>query len=166
MTSTVATSRAQAVADLNAGTIVATIEIATSAERLFHALTDPHELMAWWGSPETYRAHAWTSDLRIGGRWRVEGKSAAGQPYSVSGEFLEITPPRRLVHTWLHDWDPGHPPTTVTYTIDDVPGGMRLTVHHEGFAGRPESCAGHANGWERVTTWLAAYVNTHTKQGS
>jgi uncharacterized protein YndB with AHSA1/START domain len=32
-----------------------TIEIAVPPERVFHALTTPNELEAWWESPNTYR---------------------------------------------------------------------------------------------------------------
>src|SRR5262252_7273928 len=108
------TSKARALADLEAGVVVATVEIAVPMERVFRALTDPRELMQWWGSPETYRAHAWEADFRVGGRWRVDGKSADGKPYSVQGRFLEIDAPRRLVQTWQYDWDATHPETTLT----------------------------------------------------
>ena len=154
--------QARALADLAAGTILATVTIDAPPERVFRALTDPRELMEWWGSPEAYRAHRWESDLRVGGRWVVEGKDASGAPYSVWGEFLEIVPPTRLVHTWLHDWDRDHPETRVTYVLDPVPGGTRVTVRHEGFVERPESCGAHAKGWERVLDWLAGYLRNAT----
>jgi uncharacterized protein YndB with AHSA1/START domain len=158
-------SSARALADVAAGIVVANVEIGVPAERVFQALTDPRELVQWWGSPETYRAHSWEADLRVGGRWRVDGKGADGRPYSVSGEFLEIAPPRKLVQTWAHDWDADHPITKVTYVLDDIPGGTRLTVRHEGFAGRPEACNGHAKGWERVLQWLAAHLDNDSRPG-
>jgi uncharacterized protein YndB with AHSA1/START domain len=152
-------SSARAVADLGAGTVLATVDIESSAERVFRALSDPKELAQWWGSPETYRAHRWDADFRVGGKWRVEGKSADGQPYSVSGEFLEIVPPKRLVQTWSYDWDGGKnkPPTRLTYLLDDIPGGTRVTVRHEGFS-NPESCGSHSSGWERVLQWLVDHL--------
>jgi uncharacterized protein YndB with AHSA1/START domain len=145
---------ARALADVGAGVVVATVQIAVPPERVFRAITDPKELM----HPDTYRAHAWESDLRVGGKWRVEGKSVDGTPYSVYGEFLEIVPPRRLVHTWQHDWDANHPETKVIFTLDDVPGGTLVTLRHEGFGTRSESCSSHARGWERVLAWLESYV--------
>jgi len=153
-------SSARALADLAAGVIVATVEIEAPAERVFRALTDPGELIEWWGSPETYRAHRWEADFRVGGRWRVEGKGADGTPYSVQGEFLEIAAPRRVVQTWDHDWDDDHPVTRLTYLLDDIPGGTRVTVRHEGFAGRADSCNSHSKGWERVLRWLESHVVT------
>jgi uncharacterized protein YndB with AHSA1/START domain len=157
-------SSARALADLAAGSILATVDIAASAERVFRALTDPKELMAWWGSPETYQAHAWEADFRVGGRWRCEGKSAEGKPYAVEGEFLEIAPPRRLVQTWSYDWEAGRPPTRITYALEDVAGGTRLTVRHEGFVGR-DACSGHAGGWERVLGWLERHLENAVTPG-
>jgi uncharacterized protein YndB with AHSA1/START domain len=159
-------SSARALADLSAGSVLATVDIAATAERVFRALSDPKELVQWWGSPETYRAHHWEADFRVGGKWRVEGKSASGEPYSVSGEFLEITRPRRLVQTWSYDWDggKGQPPTTLTYVLEDIPGGTRVTVRHEGFASR-EDCGSHGAGWERVLGWLEAYLENAVTPG-
>jgi uncharacterized protein YndB with AHSA1/START domain len=150
-------SSARALADVSAGSVLATVEIEAPADRVFRALSDPQELVAWWGSPDTYQAHRWDADFRVGGKWRVEGRSAAGKPYSVFGEFLEIAPPRRLVQTWAYDWEQEHPPTKLTYVLDEIPGGTRVTVRHEGFATR-EGCASHGAGWERVLGWLESYV--------
>jgi uncharacterized protein YndB with AHSA1/START domain len=149
-------SSARAFADLAAGTVVATVDIAAPAARVFRALTDPQELMQWWGSPETYRAHRWEADFRVGGAWRVEGKSADGKPYSVFGEFLEISPPCRVVQTWTYDWEK-EPPTKLTYALEDIPGGTRVTVRHEGFVS-PTGCASHSSGWELVLRWLTNHV--------
>ncbi len=157
-------SSARALADLAAGTVVATVDIAAPAGRVFRALSDPRELVQWWGSPDTYRAHRWEADFRIGGRWVVEGKSATGEPYSVFGEFLEITPPRRIVPTWTYDWEKNQPPTTLTYVLDDVPGGTRVTVRHEGFAS-PAGCSSHATGWERALAWLASHLESPATPG-
>ncbi len=79
---------------------------------------------------------------RIGGFYtgsglRPEGLLLAAQDWrslrsSTSfGEVLEVDPPRRLVQTWHPVWDPqsaAETHTTLTYEIDEQPGGMcRLT---------------------------------------
>jgi hypothetical protein len=33
-----------------------------------------------------------------------------------------------------------------------------VTLRHDGFAGRAESCSGHGQGWERVLGWLTKFV--------
>jgi uncharacterized protein YndB with AHSA1/START domain len=97
------------------------------------------------------------ADLKVGGLWRAEGRGADGKPYSVSGKFLEVDPPRKLVQTWKYDWDDGGV-TTLTYRLDATPQGTRLTVRHEGFRGQPDACQSHADGWTMVLGWLVAYL--------
>lgn len=152
---------ARAIADLTQGTILATVEIAAPRERVFRALTDPREVVRWWGSPETYQTTEWTADLRVGGRFRAVGRSSDGGAFEVSGEYLEVDPPHRLVHTWKADWD-GREATTVTIVLDGIDSGTRVTLRHDGFGGRPESCSGHATGWELVLGWLDA----HAREGA
>lgn len=144
---------ARAVADLSQGVILAVVEIEVPPERVFRALTDPDELVHWWGSPEAYQVTEATMDLRVGGQWRTTGRGADGAPFTVAGEYLEIDPPRRLVQTWKPDWDSG-PATTIYYQLDAIATGTRVTVRHEGFGARRDSCAGHAQGWEQVLGWL------------
>ena len=145
----------RAVADLSEGMILASVEIAAPAERVFRALAS-EELVNWWGSDDLYRTTKWTGDLRVGGAWRTDGVGRDGKPFSVGGEFLEVDPPRKLVQTWRADWDGGNV-TTITYRLEPIAGGTRLTVKHTGFAGRAQSCEAHAEGWERVLGWLRGY---------
>jgi len=149
---------ARAIADLSQGTILATVEIAATRERVFRALTDPNEVVHWWGSPDTYQTTEWKADLRVGGSFRALGCGADGNPFSVEGEYLTIDPPSKLVHTWRADWDAGAV-TTVTFSLDTIPSGTRVTLRHEGFAGRPEACSGHTAGWEMVLGWLDAHAS-------
>jgi len=149
-------SPARAIADLDSGTILATVEIAAPPPRVFRALTTPDEIVRWWGSDTTYRTNEWKQDLRVGGRWRATGLGADGVPFAVEGEFLEITAPHTLVHSWKPEWDDGHA-SRVTYRLEAIEGGTRVTVRHEGFGDRRESCASHARGWESVLGWLADF---------
>ena len=152
-----AQSSPRAIADLTSGTILASVEIAAPPERVFRAISSA-EVADWWGSAETYRVTRWTADLRAGGWWRSEGVSATGQQFTVSGDILEFEPPRLFVHTWCYDHKPGDV-TTVRYLIEPIPGGSRLTIRHGGFTDR-EACEGHAQGWERVLSWLTTFLTT------
>ena len=147
-------SAARSVADVNEGVILARVEIAAPPERVFRALTT-EELTKWWGADELYRTTAFVMDLRPGGRWRTDGVGKNG-PFHVEGEVVEVDPPRRLVHTWKPAWDTAA--TLVSYTLDAIPGGTRVTLRHSGFGGRADACEGHAHGWERVLGWLAGHV--------
>jgi uncharacterized protein YndB with AHSA1/START domain len=144
------------VADLSTGTILASVDIMVSPERVFAAITDGNEISRWWRSPDAYTTQSWTADLRVGGKWRADGVGADGAPFFVGGEFIEINPPRRIVQTWSPGWMPG-PPTTLTYQLSPIEGGTRLVVRHEGFKDAA-SCEAHGEGWIAVLGWLAAEI--------
>jgi uncharacterized protein YndB with AHSA1/START domain len=146
--------RARAVADLSQGYILATAEMAAQPERVFRALCTA-EVTQWWGSPERYRTTEWIGELRPGGKWRVSGTGQSGKPFSVWGEYVEVAAPHQLVLTW--NWADTNP-TKLTYRLDAIDGGTRVTLRHEGFAGPPESWAVHARGWEHVLDWLRRHV--------
>jgi uncharacterized protein YndB with AHSA1/START domain len=149
---------AHAIADVANGMLLATVDIAAPAERVFRAITSD-EILNWWGSPDTYRTTKWIGDLRVGGAWRTEGVSKDGKPFAVDGEFLEIDPPQKLVQTWRADWD-GKNLTTITWRLEAIDGGTRLTLRHDGFAGRKQACEGHTQGWARVLDLLRDHFKT------
>src|SRR5215471_11095621 len=85
------------------------------SERVFRALTS-EEITAWWVRPGVFDTREWSCDMRVGGRWRASGISR-GQPYVQEGEFLEIDPPHKLIHTWDGAGRPDLP-STVTYLVE------------------------------------------------
>jgi uncharacterized protein YndB with AHSA1/START domain len=149
---------ARAIADVTEGTILASVDIMVSPERVFAALSDGNEIARWWGAPELYVTDRWTTDFRVGGKWRADGTGADGKPFFVEGEFLEIDPPWRIVQTWEPGWDQGLK-TVIRYQLSAIDGGTRLVLRHEGFGERRDSCEGHANGWVRVLGWLTAHLS-------
>jgi len=146
---------ARAAADLAAGYVLASVEIAASPDRVFRALAS-REIVEWWIRPGVFDTREWSGDVRVGGRWRASGV-ALGQPYVLEGEFLEVDPPRKLVHTWHFAGAP-ETATTVTYLLDQIEGGTRLTVRHAGFP-TAESCANTSLGWEASLQRLTEILN-------
>ena len=128
--STIETSRPRAVADVAAGVILASVEIAAPPERVFVALAS-REIVDWWVSPGVFQTTEWSGEVRVGGRWQASGV-VRGAPFGLEGEFVEVEPPRKLVHTWQRTGAPG-PKTTVTYLLEPHGGGTRITLRHAGF---------------------------------
>src|SRR3954463_2021999 len=122
-------SHARAVSDLVDGRVVASVELAVVPERVFQALAS-RDVVDWWVNPGVFDTREWTGDVRVGGRWRASGMGN-GRPYVLEGEFLEVDPPRKLVHTWQGVGAPGAP-TTVSYLLERLDGGTRLTLRHSG----------------------------------
>src|SRR3954463_3156122 len=126
-------SHARAVSDLVDGRVVASVELAVVPERVFQALAS-RDVVDWWVNPGVFDTREWTGDVRVGGRWRTTGV-ARGEPYVLEGEYLEIDPGRTLVPTWPR---PGAPdaPSTVTYLLEPIEGGTRVTLRHEDLVSR------------------------------
>ncbi len=144
-------SRARAAADLAEGSILASVEVAASPERVFQALAS-NEVLDWWVRPGVFDTREWAGDVRAGGRWQASGVGG-GKPYTLEGEFLEVDPARKLVHTWHSVGAPGAP-TTVTYLLEPLDTGTRVTLRHSGFTSR-EVCANTGIGWETSFERLA-----------
>lgn len=147
---------ARAVADVTSGMLLASIEIKATPERIFRALAS-EEIAQWWGSPQLYRVTKWVGEVRPGGQWKSSGIGHDGKPFEVGGEFVEVDPPRKLVQTWHPKWVEG-PPTTVTYRLEAIEGGTRVTIKHEGFGDNADACRSHTDGWERVSIWLSTWL--------
>ncbi len=153
--STGETRTARAVANLAEGRVVATVEVAAPPERVFAALAS-NEIVHWWLRPGVFDTTEWAGDVRVGGRWHASGHGKGGHRYVLEGEFVEVEPAEKLVHTWQRLEAPGAP-TTVTYLLERVDGGTRVTLRHEGFTSR-EACAGTSLGWETSLDRLAEHL--------
>ena len=155
-----------ATADMEKGTVNVVADIAAKPEAVFRALTDPAEVVKWWGAEGVYRTERFESDLRPGGKWMSyiaapEGSEMSDmrtpEPQTVGGEYITIDPPRLLEFTWSPSWD-AFQVTRVRYEIEPTATGSRLTVIHTGFEARPEMVTPHGEGWVRVIGWLTEFV--------
>jgi len=134
------------------------IQIAAPPQRVFDALTDPRQLMQWWGQKGMYHHTGWKADVRPGGHWRSDGVSDTdGSAYHVEGEFVEVDPPRRLSYTWTASWS-GPLKTLVRWDLDAADGGTTVRLYHSGFAQAPQATQNHYQGWLRVVGWMQAYL--------
>lgn len=143
-------------------TVLATIDVPATPERVFRALNTT-ETERWWGEAGVYRQTDWTSEVRVGGRWHVITRMADGSSHPSGGEFLEVDAPRKVVITRIYEFDfplLGRRATRVTYLCDPISTGTRVTVRHDGFAGLREIAELHAAGWERVLGWLNTYLRS------
>src|SRR5215472_14749307 len=138
-------------------TILADIFVAAPPERVFEAISDPKQLMQWWGKKGMYRSNSWVADVRPGGKWRCDGTGAEGNVYRVEGEYLEVDPPHKLVHTWIASWS-GPLATTVHWELTPSNNDTKVNLRHTGFKNLPDAARSHAQGWSRVLVWMQAYA--------
>ena len=150
--------------------VLGEVFIAAPPARVFEAITDPAQVPRWWGQQGMYRDHRMEGRCAAGRKWSSIGVSADGSSFRVEGEYLEVDPPRLLVHTWIASWS-GKLETVVRWELEptDVHGlhpsgpkragtGTNVKIRQTGFGGAPEAAKNHAEGWKRVLGWMQAYV--------
>jgi uncharacterized protein YndB with AHSA1/START domain len=134
------------------------VEIATTPERLWKALTDPDETRKYW-----YGALS-VSDWKVGSRW--VSQSEDGEVY-LDGEILEIDPPRRLVHTLhvVHEAAAAaEAPSRIEFEITQIGNRCRLTVTHTGRG--PATIEYTSGGWETIFAGLKELLETGSVVGA
>jgi uncharacterized protein YndB with AHSA1/START domain len=135
-----------------------TVHIGAPPKRVFQALTDPRQLLQWWGQKGLYHGTDWQADVRPGGQWSCEGvNEATGSTYHVSGEYVEVDPPRLLSYTWVASWS-GALKTVVRWELEPVAGGTWVRIRHSGFGEAPAQAKDHYQGWTRVLGWMQGFV--------
>ncbi len=115
-------------------------------EAVFHAFTDPAALAKWFG-PEGVSVGNVKIDLRPGGAYSMAFNQADGGSHGLSGVYREISPPERLVMSWV--WDDGDLAgieTLVTIELAEASGETELTLIHEKLPSQ-ESLELHRQGW-------------------
>jgi uncharacterized protein YndB with AHSA1/START domain len=137
-------------ADVETDVLQHEVRIEARPETVFSYFTDPTRMVTWKGRSATL-------DPRPGGRYRVE----INDVIIVSGEYLEVEPPRRVVFTW--GWEGEHPvrPGSTTVEVELFPDGdgtiVRLT--HRGLP--REELDPHRQGWTHYLGRLAAAAAGH-----
>jgi len=73
---------------------------------VFEAMTTPEHIKRWWGTRGASMIVC-DVDFRPGGRYRFVIRKDRGQEYAFRGEYMEITPPERIVQTFEFEGMPG-----------------------------------------------------------
>jgi len=141
---------------LDSDEIVSEIRIAAPCERIFQALVDPQQVVQWWGQAGIYRCTKFESDLRVGGAWRSIGVDGTGREFEITGEYLEVDPPRLLSSTWLATWT-GKVETKIRWELEPTKKGTLVRIRHSGFAAHPEIAQAY-RGWPRMLGWLQSLL--------
>jgi len=153
----------RAVADGGGGTIIAVVDLDATPERVFRALTTS-EVERWWGHPDFYsRGLAGRpSYLRRMERHRsLQQWNHQPRQWGVA----EIDAPNKIVMTRRFEEHPllGTRETTITYRLEPIATGTRVTVRDEGFLGRSQAAYGNAEHWEKVLGWLDTYLTSESE---
>ena len=138
------------------------ITIKGLAERIFEALTNPDELVKWWGAEGKFQATHMESDLRPGGKWMMRGDGMGGKPLMVAGEYRKIERPRLLVFTWLRELEDATE-TLVRWDLEEKDGVTTVRLTHSGLTS--ESSRARNSGWPLILGLLQVYVEDQISSG-
>jgi len=127
------------------------VEIRAPRERVWSALTEPSELLRW------FPTEAAAIDLRPGG--------AASFVWDESEDEAivdVVEPPHRLVFRWRPS-GLDRPYTSVSFALEEIEDGTRLTLVESGFASLPgqireQSQRGNDAGWRDELDELKTYL--------
>ena len=140
--------------------ILEQIEIAAPPARIFEALTDPAQLLAWWGDRSSYPSTHWELDPRVGGKWLSRWRGPDGATFALGGEILALEPPRLLSYSWWDERYAGLPLTTVRYELASTPTGTLVTMTHDGFDDVRADFDDYNGGWRTVMRKLREHAES------
>jgi len=127
--------------------------IATTPDKLWHALTDRDFIQKYWMDCIL------TSDWKVGSRMTMERYGELKNECVI----LESDPPRRMSYSWHSVFDAEmktEKPSRVTYTLEPHGKLVKLTVTHEGFADGSKTLPSIAFGWPMVLSSLKSILET------
>ena len=78
--------------------ILVTRRFAAAPALVYQAHTDPSWVQRWMLGPDGWWMPVCVCDARPGGRLRFEWRNGHGRELYLTGEFLELEPPVRIVH--------------------------------------------------------------------
>jgi uncharacterized protein YndB with AHSA1/START domain len=118
-------------------------------DQVYAAWTDPAQLKEWFG-PESVQTRNLIADVRVGGEFRWDLTDQEGKEVTISGEYREVEPGKKIVFTWRlegdEDWK-NH--STVTVEFFDREGGTEIRLTHEKLPNEA-SRDDHTQGWNSV----------------
>lgn len=128
-------------------------------EQVFEALTEPGALAMWWG-PSRFTTPEIEVDLRVGGRYRFGMQPPDGALFHLAGEFLEVSPPSRLVYTFhWEEPDPDDRKTVVQIFLQSVGDSTEVSMLQGDFATEARRAL-HERGWTDSFDKLRTFIES------
>jgi len=128
-----------------------------SAQTVYDALTSKDAIGKWFGPSDDFKVVVHTWDCRVGGSYKVEFKTPAGETHTCHGQFKELIPNKKVSYTW--SWEEQPPiDTLVSFVIKANGEKTDLVITHDGFP-TEDMRAHHEQGWtgslERLVRFMA-----------
>ena len=122
---------------------------AAPADDVFAAWTSPEVLRRWYPPGRDWDTPVAEVDLRVGGKLRIVMRSPTGESFGGGGEYQEVTPPTRVVFTWV--WDQPKIGTGIQLVevdfIAEPDGSTTVVMINRGLTDE-QARQSHREGWE------------------
>ena len=133
---------------MNSDIIQKSIEVNTTPELAFKAISNEDDLKKWWVDvPQLEKS--------IGGklnfRFLKENSKLLEKDYIIEGKILELIPNQKLSYSWKPNDDPNYPSTIVTWSIEPIENRIKITVLHSGLK--------NAKDYSRLNEGWAYFIN-------
>jgi uncharacterized protein YndB with AHSA1/START domain len=137
------------------GVVRVTRTLRAPATEVFDAWTDAGRLKQWLNPGPGTLAEA-EADPVVGGAFRFVKLTADGVD-EVTGRYLVVDPPHRLVFTWQSGASTGGRESQVTVTLRDKGAATEMTILHERLPAA-EYRDGARRAWTAIAARLPAYL--------
>ena len=77
----------------------------------------------------------------------------------IVGEVVEVIPPKKFSHTYMFTMNP-EPRTLVTWELEEISGGCRVTLRHSGWTTQAKTHKGVVGGWRDILQMLKSELET------
>lgn len=119
-------------------------------EDVFAAWLDADGMRAWMCPGDIRKTEA-EIDARVGGKFRIV-MHGEENTYEMTGEYVEIEPPSRLVLTWASNVTTGD--SLITLELNARGGETELVLIHERLSDA-ETAGNYEKGWTQILEKLA-----------
>ena len=135
----------------------------STPERIYRAFLDP-DAMAKWLPPNGFTGKVHRLDAKVGGSFKMSFTNfTTGHSHSFGGEYIELIPNERIIHTDKFD-DPNLPGIMrVTINLKKVSVGTEVNIEQEGIPDviPVEACY---LGWQESLVLLGKLVEAEIPQ--
>jgi uncharacterized protein YndB with AHSA1/START domain len=139
------------------GTVTLHRVLRAPADRIYRAFLDA-DALAKWLPPNGFTCRVLSMDARVGGSYRMQFTNFGnGQTQAFGGQYVELVPGERIVHTDRFD-DPGLPgEMRTTITLRKVLVGTEVSIEQAGIPAVIPTDACYL-GWQESLQLLAQLV--------
>jgi uncharacterized protein YndB with AHSA1/START domain len=139
--------------------------LAAPARSVWRVWTEPRFLTRWnWG--RDHETLSVSIDLRVGGLWKQQVRNVKNDVvWTFDGEFREVDPARRLVHTfhWVSDQGEDHGTSVVAIDFHDRGAECEIVLTHTEIANETIR-SGTVSGWADVIGIIAEVAAVNPPQ--